>query len=149
MRAAPRGARLDPELTLPAQKDLALFEEDAAGNIRGSLSSDIAFVSGSADLRPETVPVLERAADQVSELYPGRLICIEGFADGVGDTASNLDLSQRRAESVRDQLASKGITNELVVRGYGEQFAPDGVPSKAWRRVDLTIDKCLQSDGGQ
>ena len=146
---APRGARDEPKLQLPPQKDLELFVEDAAGNIRGSLSSDIAFATASSELLPDTTPILDAAVEQVNSLYADRMICIEGFADGVGDSATNLELSQQRAEAVRDELTARGLTNRLVAIGYGEEYAPDGVPSTKWRRVDLTIDKCMKSDGGQ
>lgn len=45
---------------------------------------------------------------------------IEGHTDAVGNRAYNLDLSQRRAQSVVDYLASKGADrSRFTVRGYG------------------------------
>ena len=45
---------------------------------------------------------------------------IGGHTDNVGDEQANLELSQRRAEVVRDQLAARGVpADALVARGYG------------------------------
>jgi outer membrane protein OmpA-like peptidoglycan-associated protein len=49
------------------------------------------------------------------------LIRVEGHTDDRGDDASNMDLSQRRAESVRKYLIDKGVPAErLKAVGYGE-----------------------------
>jgi len=49
------------------------------------------------------------------------VIEISGHTDDVGDDASNLTLSQQRAESVRNYLIKKGIAaNRVVAKGYGE-----------------------------
>ena len=48
-------------------------------------------------------------------------ITIAGYADGKGDAAYNLDLSRRRANAVRDYLATKGADPSFVqVKAYGE-----------------------------
>ena len=46
---------------------------------------------------------------------------IQGHTDDQGDEAYNLDLSQRRVESVRQLLIVQGVeANRLEARGYGE-----------------------------
>ena len=51
----------------------------------------------------------------------GIKIEISGHTDSRGNDAYNLDLSQRRAESVMDYLIKNGIDeNRLVAKGYGE-----------------------------
>jgi outer membrane protein OmpA-like peptidoglycan-associated protein len=48
---------------------------------------------------------------------------IAGYTDNVGNSEFNLQLSARRAESVKNWLVQQGIDPErLVTRGYGEQF---------------------------
>lgn len=52
---------------------------------------------------------------------PERTIKIEGHTDSMGDEAYNLELSQRRAESVRAFLVQNGVEpKRIVARGYGE-----------------------------
>ena len=46
---------------------------------------------------------------------------IRGYTDSVGSAASNLNLSQRRAETVRDYIVERGIDiGRLRAIGYGE-----------------------------
>ena len=47
-----------------------------------------------------------------------------GFTDGSGSPQHNQNLSQRRAHSAAQYLASQGVAqNRFVVQGYGERFA--------------------------
>ena len=53
--------------------------------------------------------------------YPQTKWDIEGHTDDVGKDASNLDLSDRRAASVKNYFISKGISaDRLTSKGYGE-----------------------------
>jgi OOP family OmpA-OmpF porin len=46
---------------------------------------------------------------------------VAGHTDSRGSDAYNMDLSLRRAQSVRDYLVTKGIPSDrLVINGYGE-----------------------------
>lgn len=48
---------------------------------------------------------------------------IEGHADSTGSASHNLDLSRRRAESIRDALVEFGVERDrLVAEGYGSLF---------------------------
>jgi outer membrane protein OmpA-like peptidoglycan-associated protein len=48
---------------------------------------------------------------------------IEGYADSTGGAAHNLELSLRRAESIRDALAESGVSEDrLGAEGYGANF---------------------------
>jgi len=48
-------------------------------------------------------------------------LTIEGHTDSSGSDAHNLDLSQRRAESVKASLVAGGIAaDRLLTRGFGE-----------------------------
>jgi OmpA-OmpF porin, OOP family len=64
---------------------------------------------------------------------------IEGHTDSVGSRASNIALSQRRAQSVADFLAGKGVErSRLAVRGYGPDRPLPGLRASAGenRRVE-------------
>ena len=48
-------------------------------------------------------------------------VTVEGHTDGIGTEAANGDLSERRAKTVRDYLASKGVaSSRLTAQGLGE-----------------------------
>lgn len=79
------------------------------------------FAFDDATVRESDRAALDRFAQVVQRHYGGAKITVEGFADPAGSTRYNQQLSQRRAESVRDYLASAGLTaNELQAVGYGE-----------------------------
>jgi outer membrane protein OmpA-like peptidoglycan-associated protein len=87
---------------------------------------DIFFSFGSAELRAESTPTLERIA-AVLRRYPDWRLTIAGHTDSIAADAHNLDLSRRRAAAVRDALVSRhGITAaRLTTTGYGESRPKD------------------------
>ena len=80
----------------------------------------IYFDFGSATLRPESEPVLKEIADALTKNAAWKLK-IDGHTDNVGGDPANLDLSRRRAASVRDALVSryKINTTRLATDGFG------------------------------
>lgn len=51
---------------------------------------------------------------------------IAGHTDNIGEHENNLTLSQKRAETVRNYLISKGIKpNRVTAKGYGEDYPID------------------------
>ena len=79
------------------------------------------FAFDDATVRAEDQAVLDRFAAIVGKYYGGSMVTIEGFADPAGAPSYNVQLSRRRAESVRDYLTGKGLTaDQLRTIGYGE-----------------------------
>lgn len=82
----------------------------------------ITFEFDSADLKPEARQVLDQlAAALESEQLGSSRFVIEGHTDAVGDETYNQALSQRRAQAVRQYLASKQVdVSRLQTVGKGE-----------------------------
>lgn len=81
----------------------------------------ITFVTGSATLTEQAKINAQQfvVALNAPQLAAMRF-AIEGHTDAVGTRAGNLDLSQRRAQSVVDFLTSKGVDkSRFSVKGYG------------------------------
>jgi len=80
------------------------------------------FDFNQSELRESDRPVLDRFASVVKEFYPGALVTVEGFTDPAGTTAYNLRLGQKRADAVREYLASNGglSGDELKSVSYGK-----------------------------
>lgn len=73
-----------------------------------------------AELMPESMASLDNLVEVLND-NPGIIIELGSHTDFRGSDAANLDLAQRRAQSVVDYLISKGIPKErLVAKGYGE-----------------------------
>ncbi|MDP2740180.1 MAG: OmpA family protein [Pseudorhodobacter sp.] len=94
----------------------------------------ITFDTGSAAIKVTEAEKLARLGRLISNLIkanPAEMFLIEGHTDAVGSAASNLALSDRRAESLALALTEYyGVPPEnLVVQGYGE--AELKVPTEA------------------
>lgn len=101
------------------------------------------FVSGTADLTPESVAELPAIIAVVTTRSHARLI-IAGHADAVGSDDVNLRISRQRAEKVRDSLLKAGAKPEgLDVSSHGKRnpLVPtaDGVSEPKNRRVSVTV----------
>jgi OOP family OmpA-OmpF porin len=80
----------------------------------------VVFETNSADLKPESIPVLQGAVATLKR-YPDLKIEVAGHTDSRGSDAYNLDLSGRRAATVLKFLQDGGVPNALTSRGYGER----------------------------
>jgi OOP family OmpA-OmpF porin len=110
----------------------------------------VEFEFGSARLKldPEskTVPALDEAAALLTN-HPELEVEIQGHTDNVGSDAYNLELSQKRAEAVRDYLIDVHMIEpvRLIARGYGESKPVASNDTEADRaknrRVDFVILK--------
>ncbi|MFO7671119.1 MAG: OmpA family protein [Bacteroidales bacterium] len=72
------------------------------------------------DLRPESMVSLDNLVETLND-NPNVTIELMSHTDSRGTPADNLELSQKRAQSVVDYLISKGIAaDRLQAKGYGE-----------------------------
>lgn len=89
--------------------------------------SNVQFASGSFAVREAEVRKLGALANAMANNIdndPSTLFLIEGHTDAVGGELYNLDLSDRRAETVaRILIRAYGIPAEnLITQGYGERY---------------------------
>jgi outer membrane protein OmpA-like peptidoglycan-associated protein len=81
---------------------------------------DVTFETGRSALRTASYAALDQVAASLVA-NPDIRIEIAGHTDDRGAEASNLQLSEARANAVRAYLASKGVTpTRMVAKGYGE-----------------------------
>jgi len=79
------------------------------------------FESGSAALTPDSYGTLDEVVRSL-QAYPEVRIEIRGHTDSQGPASFNLELSQRRADSVRQYLINAGTDpSRLVAMGVGEE----------------------------
>jgi outer membrane protein OmpA-like peptidoglycan-associated protein len=81
----------------------------------------INFATGSAEIPAGDQDLINRAAAALKSAPAGTMIEIGGHTDSTGDPASNLKLSEDRANSVRNALVNAGVSAAmLVAKGYGD-----------------------------
>jgi peptidoglycan-associated lipoprotein len=81
---------------------------------------NIFYDFGKWDLRPESMVSLDKLVETLND-NPNITIELMSHTDSRDTEEYNLDLSQKRAQSVVDYLIAKGIERErLTARGYGE-----------------------------
>jgi len=104
----------------------------------------LSFPIGKATILPEYFDVLSRVQRAIRE-YPDAKISIEGHTDSSGDERYNERLSTKRAEAVRDYLATNmGLdAANIEAIGYGESrpiATNDTEEGRAQnRRIDVTL----------
>ncbi len=109
----PYTAAADPET------ELAQFEAVEPGRI--TIEMDTTFGFDEAELTDRGKERLDQIVQRAEQVGDAR-IEISGYTDHIGPPSYNRDLSQRRAEAVKDYLVSEGISEEMITaRGYGEE----------------------------
>jgi outer membrane protein OmpA-like peptidoglycan-associated protein len=112
-------------------------------NIILNLPSDVTFSTGSSDIAGSFLPVLDDVATILNQ-YPSTYIDVVGHADSQGSDASNLDLSERRANATAGYLVARKVKSERIyVAGMGESrpiASNDTAEGRAKnRRVEITL----------
>ena len=77
------------------------------------------FEESSATLDDTALMTLDKQAEWLLQ-YPDWKVKLQGFADDPGTESEQKTLSQKRADAVRNYLASKGVPPErMKAKGYG------------------------------
>ncbi|MEK2644035.1 OmpA family protein [Bdellovibrio sp. BCCA] len=109
-----------------------------------TLSQNIRFNVASTELSPSSRRALDEIANEIKKTEDsfGR-IRIEGLTDPTGDAERNQQLSQRRADTVRNYLISRGVSEEkLEAVGKGpvnNNTMASAAQNARDRRVDFEI----------
>jgi len=128
---------------LLAQLNSILQTRDSARGLIVNMS-DVLFDTGSYTLKPGAREKLAKISG-ILLAHPGLTLQIEGHTDSVGSDEFNQQLSERRADSVRDFLAEQGVpVSSITARGFGktQPVASNDTPEgrQRNRRVELVVN---------
>ena len=136
-------------VTRTTQLEQELAELRARETERGLVLTlgDVLFETGQAKLTADAMRKLYPLVTLLKE-SPRRSIFIEGHTDSSGSESYNLNLSQQRAEVVRDFLISTGITPErITARGYGEESPVASNTNETGRRENRRVEVIVMREG--
>lgn len=106
--------------------------------LTATFKSEAFFDSNSSMLKPGAYTEIDRVAGVLNK-YPQTTIQVAGHTDSRGSEQSNLELSQRRADAVKNALVQRGVDPMRVqTYGYGEA-QPISSSDAMNRRVEIII----------
>lgn len=110
---------------------------------RIAIVTNLNFDFNRSKVRDDVKKRLSRVIQLLKEM-PDIDVEIVGFTDDVGSKAYNLDLSLRRAESVRDYMVAQGIDRRrlsVAGRGMADPFVSNSTPEgrAVNRRVEFVV----------
>ncbi len=128
---------------LDEEKARAMLAEALAAEPKPPVSYLIYFDTGSTSLSADADKQLSEVMDTIKSLSSTNIAVI-GHSDSVGTIQVNDALSLKRAESVVDALAAKGIDRKNIeVTNHGKANplvpTPDGVEEPRNRRVEVIV----------
>ena len=124
----------------------ALANSEAAairreGNLLAvTFKGDVSFDTNSTVVKPGFNSEIDRVAGVLNR-YPNTLIRVEGHTDSVGSDEYNMDLSIRRANSVRDLLVQRGVSiSRIQTVGFGETMPIATNDTEAGRQLNRRVE---------
>jgi outer membrane protein OmpA-like peptidoglycan-associated protein len=142
-----REGRLEAEgraqRALESLDQIAQVKEESRGTVI-TLSGQVLFVTGKAELLPAARDALTKVARALIDGDDDDPVTIEGHTDSRGNDEQNQELSRQRAEVVRDYLVGLGVKPDRIAAvGYGEtrpiasNDSPEGRANN--RRVEIVV----------
>jgi OOP family OmpA-OmpF porin len=104
------------------------------------------FASGKADIKEDSTADIKKLG-VFMQTYPTTTTVIEGHTDSVGSAALNKDLSQRRAEAVRQYLIKNYNidANRIKAVGYGPDRPVADNATAAGRQKNRRIEAAIET----
>ncbi|MBV9947965.1 MAG: OmpA family protein [Myxococcales bacterium] len=135
----------DPD---PKKNGCPKFIHLEGGEVR--VLQQVHFQTASATILPDSFPMLMEIVQLLKANPTIKKMRIEGHTDNRGDAAYNLDLSKRRAASVRTWLVDHGIqSGRLESEGYGLTRPVETNDTDAGRAANRRVEfKITEEDTG-
>ena len=135
-------ARVERSNARAEDLEMQLADLNAKKTDRGIVVTlgDVLFGTGQSRLLPEGARNMAKLAE-VFKRDPQRRALIEGHTDSVGSAASNIDLSQRRADAVMAALVNQGVAPEhLSTHAFGEESPAADNATTTGRQMNRRVE---------
>ncbi|UFS70494.1 OmpA family protein [Geomonas sp. RF6] len=108
---------------------------------------DVLFETGKSDISPRAKNAIDKLADFLNN-HPDRNLMIEGYTDNVGSAAYNKDLSERRADAVRQALADRGVDDDRIsIKGNGKTNPVASNDTRHGRQLNRRVEVIILNQG--
>jgi len=132
-------ASAQQQLATMQQRVVSMEESKAEQEILLAFGK-IEFITGTADLVPGAVSGIELLAEYMTT-HPTKTIALSGHTDSSGSAERNMELSQQRADFIRDVLVSKGVSAKRISAiGYGQSQPAVSNATRAGRQQNRRIE---------
>jgi outer membrane protein OmpA-like peptidoglycan-associated protein len=109
---------------------------------------DVLFDTAKSELNSGASRKLDQLAQFLSE-HKDRRVQIDGFTDSVGSESYNQELSQRRANAVKNALLTRGIASTRInTEGYGKAFPVANNADSGGRQLNRRVEVVIGGDNG-
>jgi outer membrane protein OmpA-like peptidoglycan-associated protein len=109
---------------------------------------DVLFDTGRAELKSGASRNLDQLAKFLVE-HPQRRVQVDGFTDSVGTDSYNEELSQRRANAVREALIARGVEpSRIGTEGYGKSYPVANNNDSGGRQLNRRVEVVIGGDNG-
>jgi len=104
-------------------------------------AANVQFASGTATLTKAAKAELNKLVPIMTTQYPDIKVAIEGYTDNTGKPETNQKLSEKRANSVKTYLVSKGISaDRLTTAGFGSEQPVEDNSTAAGRAKNRRVE---------
>lgn len=112
-KAAREAAEKAAALAMADLQRLASVKQEQRGMVI-TLSGGVLFASNESTLLPAAVIKLNEVADALTKGNPDSNMTVEGHTDSQGQRQYNMDLGQKRADAVKNQLVARGVAADRI-----------------------------------
>lgn len=133
-----------------AQQEILINELNAKKTARGLVITlgDVLFKTDKAQLQAGGLRNVDKLSQFMTQ-YPDYKVLVEGYTDSRGSDEHNLELSDRRANSVRNALLNGGVNSDRVrTRGYGEDYPVSDNDTASSRQLNRRVEVILSDANG-
>ncbi len=126
-------------VTEQQQHDLEI-ERMRDDTLKLSVNNEVSFDFGRYNLKPAFYPTLDKLGELMRK-YDRTVVHVIGHTDSIGSNSDNQLLSERRARSVGDYLANRGVAPaRLRTQGRGETEPRAGNDDESGRQLNRRVE---------
>lgn len=143
-------AKSESDQALIASQEAQLKALNAKKTDRGMVITlnDVLFAVNKAELTPGGMRNVQKLADYLKQDSKIKVL-VEGYTDSTGSDSYNLELSERRADSVRSALVGMGIAEDRIAKqGYGKAYPVASNSNASGRQLNRRVEIILSDENG-